>query len=263
MSNTNYITKSVLELIGDVSPNGYILDIDDSEIPVLLNKDFCTEYPQIRVSPFVDKYEIEYQKYIEKSYQKYRHWEGAVFQVDIFSKTIIEAHNIYDTLQERLYDFFNLETLIYEWSPQFELVEEYTYRNAAYAVSYHQDDLFKDIYSITIDDIKLKRVDEREDLYINSFYVNNHYLYVCTNKNIKNIKIKVLLQGRLFNDGHSYSDRGIHYYEVINQKNLSALEQNEVERISFDLGIIFSHKREREKLPKVNRIKYPKKHHVR
>lgn len=261
--NTNKITKSVLELIGNISPNGYSLDINDKEIPVLLNKDLCTEYPQIRVSPFVDKYELNYQKYIERSYQKYRHWEGAVFQVDIFDTTIINTQNIYDTLINRLYNFFNLETLIYEWTPQFELIDDYTYRNKAYAASHHKDTLFKDVYSVSINDFRFKRAKDKEDLSMNSFYVDEHYLYVCTDKKIQDIKIKVLLQGRLFDDGTSYSDRGIHYYEVINQKNLTTLEQNEVERISFDLGIIYSHVQEREELPKVNRIKYPKKHQVR
>lgn len=260
---TNQVTKSVLELLGDISPNGYSLNVQDQEIPVLLNKDMCTEYPQIRVSPFVDKYELDYQKYIEKSYQKYRHWEGAIFQVDIYDTTIIRTQNIYDVIMDRLYDFFNLETLIYEWTPQFELIDDYIYRNSAYAISYDSDTLFKDIYSITINDFKLKRVDCKEDLCMNSFFANKDYLYVYTDKNIHDIKIKVLLQGRLFHNGLSYSDNNIHYYEVMNQKNLSALEQNEVERISFDLGIIFSYKREREKLPKVNRVRYPKKHHVR
>ena len=88
-------------------------------------------------------------------------------------------------------------------------------------------------------------------------------MYINTDKNLYDIEIKVLLQGRLFNNGDSYSDRGIHYYEIIDEKNLSALEDNEVERISFDLGILYSHKREREKLPEVNRIKYPKQYHVR
>ena len=89
------------------------------------------------------------------------------------------------------------------------------------------------------------------------FYVDEDALYVCTEKNIKNIQIKVLLQGRLFQNGDAYSDRGLHYHELSDQRNLSALEDNDVERISFDLMVIFSYKREREQLPKVNRIRYP------
>ena len=77
-------------------------------------------------------------------------------------------------------------------------------------------------------------------------------------KRLKTLEMKVLLQGRLFKNGDSYSDRGIHYYELSNQRNLSALEDNEVERISFDMHILYSHRREREKLPKVKSVRFPK-----
>lgn len=255
---TNQITQSVLELIGDISPWGYHFLHDGKEIPVLLNKDITTSYPEIRVSPFIDRYDLDFQKFLEKSYSQYRHWQGGVFQVDIYSKNIIEAHNIYDKLTDRIYDFFNLETLVYSWNNQFEEIDTHTYKNVAYAIPLDKEQrLFKDIYSVTIDNIKFKRQFAYEDLEEDSFYVDEDALYICTKKNIKKIQIKVLLQGKLFQDGMAYSDRGLHYHELSEQRNLSALEANDVERISFDLMVIFSYKREREKLPKVNRIKYP------
>jgi hypothetical protein len=36
------------------------------------------------------------------------------------------------------------------------------------------------------------------------------------------------------------------------------LEDNEVERISFDMYILYSHRREREEIPKVKRVRFPK-----
>lgn len=262
MSQVNQIIKSIFEVIGDITDEGYSLFINDQNIPVLLNKDYSTDYPQIRVSPFVDKYEIDYQKYIERSYQKYRHWEGGIFQIDIYDKSIINAQKIYDTINDRLYDFFNLETLIYEWSPQFENIDPNLYRNAAYAIG-DNNSLFKDIYNIIINNNEIYRVSNIDELSNNTYYVDENFLYINTNENIMDIKIKVLLQGRLFTNGDSYSDRGLHHYAIVNLKNLSALEDNEVERISFDLEILYSYKREREALPQVNKIKYPKKHHVR
>lgn len=257
----NQITKSILEILGDKTENGYTFN----NVPVLLNKDFDTEYPEIRVSPFITHRDVEFQKYIDKeAYQKYRHWQTGTFQIDIYSKTIIEAHQILDALKERIYDFFNLETLIYEWNNQFEQIGDNYYRNQAYAISY--DDLkylFKDIYSISFNNFTLNRVFRKEDLTLNTFYADKDYLYLKTDQNLLDIKIKVLLQGRLFENGDSHSDRGIHYYEIIDEKNLSALEDNEVERISFDLGILYSHKREREKLPQVNKVKYPTRYQAR
>jgi len=258
MVKTNQITRAVLQLIGDGSTHGYYFNVNEHKIPVLLNKDVTTTYPEIRVSPFVDRYDLDFQKYLEKSYSQYRHWQGGVFQIDIYAKSIIEAHNIYDELANRIYDFFNLETLVYSWTPQFEEIDMHIYKNIAYGIPDNEDQrLFKDIYGVKIGNTKFQRKFAYEDLELDCFYVDEDALYVCTKKNLKKIQIKVLLQGRLFQNGDAYSDRGLHYHELSDQRNLSALEDNDVERISFDLMIIFSYKREREQLPKVNRIKYP------
>lgn len=248
---TNKITKSIFEILGDKTEVGYQFEY----VPILLNKDPTTQYPEIRVSPFIDKFDIMDQKYIEKSYQAYRHWEGGVFQIDIFTRNIIDAQNIYDKLIERIYDFFNLETLIYNWTPSFKEIEPYIYKNIDYALT---GDLFKDVYSVTLEKQKLSRVFNFDDLILDTFFIDEDALYVCTKKNLKTLEMKVLLQGRLFENGDSYSDRGIHYYELSNQRNLSSLEENEVERVSFDMHIIYSHRREREEIPKVKRVRFPK-----
>ena len=251
MSYTNKITKSVFEILGDKTDSGYSFNY----VPIFLNKDPTTQYPEIRVSPFIDKMDIMDQRYIEKSYQAYRHWEAGIFQIDIFTKNIIDAQNIYDELIERIYDFFNLETLIYNWTPSFKEIDSYIYKNIDYALT---GDLFKDVYSVVLEKQKLKRVFDYEELIIDSFYIDEEALYICTKKNLKTLELKVLLQGRLFDNGDSYSDRGIHYYELSNQTNLSSLEGNEVERISFDMYILYSHRREREEIPKVKRVRFPK-----
>lgn len=248
---TNKITKSIFEIIGDKTDTGYQFNY----IPVFLNKDPTTQYPEIRVSPFIDKFDVMDQKYIEKSYQAYRHWEGGVFQIDIFTTNIIDGQNIYDKLVERIYDFFNLETLIYNWTPSFKEIDTNIYKNIDYALT---GDLFKDIYSVVLEKEKLKRVHVFDDLVLDTFYADEDALYICTKKNLRTLELKVLLQGRLFENGDSYSDRGIHYYELSNQRNLSALEDNEVERISFDIYILYSHRREREEIPKVKRVRLPK-----
>jgi len=248
---TNNIVKSIFEIIGDKTPFGYEFQF----VPIFLNKDQTSVYPQIRIHPFIDRFDVMDQKYIEKSYQKYRHWEGGVFQIDIFTRSIIDGQNIYDNLIERIYDFFNLETLIYNWTPSFKEIDTNVYKNIDYALT---GDLFKDVYSVVLEGKKLKRIDILDDLTLDTFYIDEDALYICTKKNLKTLQMKVLIQGRLFENGDSYSDRGIHYYELSNQRNLSALEDNEVERISFDIYILYSHKREREEIPKVKRVRLPK-----
>ena len=250
MSFTNFVTKSVFEIIGDPVEYGYSFN----DVPVFLNKDFTTEYPEIVISPFIDKIDVQYQKNIERSYQNYRHWEGGVFQIDIYARDIIECQNIYDKLVERIFDFFNLETLIYNDNGEFEEIDTNIYKNPGYGIG----SIFKDIYEVIIENKKLKRVYTFEDLELDSYYVDEDALYLYTDKNLRTFKIKVLLQGRLFDNGDSYSDRGLHYYELSKQTNLSDLEHNEVERISFDMYILYSHKRTREPISKVKKVVYPK-----
>ena len=249
---TNKIVKSVLEIIGDKTPQGYEFNF----VPIFLNKDATSVYPQIRVQPFIDKFDVMDQKYIEKSWKAYRHWEGGVFQVDIFTRNVIDAQNIYDKLVERIYDFFNLETLVYNWTPHFKEIDNNIYKNIDYALT---GELFKDVYSVVLEKKKLKRVrDFKKIKEIDTYYIDEDALYIHTKKNLKTLEMKVLLQGQLFENGDSFSDRGIHYYELSNQRNLSALEANEVERVSFDIYILYSHRREREELPKVRSVRFPK-----
>ena len=250
MSFTNSVVKSILEIYGDITEEGYSFH----GIPVLLDKDPTTVYPEIRISPFVDKVDIDYQNNIEKLYRNYRHWEGGVFQIDIYGQDIIECQNIYDKLIERIYDFVDLETLVYSDNGEFEEIDTNIYKNYGYGIG----DLFKDIYEVKIDDKKLKRVYLFDDLELDTYYVDNDALYLCTKRNLKTFKVKVLLQGRLFENGDSYSDRGIHYYELSKQTNLSDLEHNEVDRISFDMYILYSHKREREPISRVKKVSIPK-----
>lgn len=252
MISTNYVTRAVCELLADKVSGGYSLNVDNQEIPLYLNQDKVTQYPQIRLSPFIEKGDTHYQKYIEQKYRAYRHWQYGVFQVDIYATKLTQAQNIYDEISKRLFDFFNLETVIYNWNPLFEQIDDCLYRNKSFALL--DDDFFKDIYGITIGNTILCKVRSRNDLKMNSFFPSDDYLYIKTDQNLKDIEIKVLMQGRLFSNGFSHSDNGIHAYHMAKQRNLSALSENEVERVSFDLEILFSKKINREELPIVNNV---------
>ena len=255
---TNKVTRAVFELIGDKVKGGYKLKAGDVEVPLFLNKDGTTVYPQIRISPFIDKGDIKYQRYIEEENRAYRHWKHGAFQIDIYTKNLALAQNIYDIIEARVYDFFNLQTIMFDYNNEFEEIAPNIYRTQSYALL--DDDLFKDIYGITVDDHIIKRVYNKENLNNETFFVNNEYLYVSTSYDIKKIHIKVLTQGRLFSNGFCASDNGIHDYRLNKERNLSSLEDNEVERISFDLEILFSNVLDREELPRVDhvKVKYPK-----
>ena len=253
---TNKVTKAVFELVGDKLEGGYSLFVDDVEIPVFLNKDELTKYPEIRVSPFIEKGDVRYQKHIDKMKEAYRHWQYGVFQIDIYSKNIIQAQNIYDVLTRRIYDFFNLETVIFNYNNEFEELDDDIYRTKAYALL--DDELFKDIYGVRIDNQIINRVFDINDLELETFFVNDQYFYIRTQNDIRHIDIKVLMQGRLFSNGFFFFFNGIHAYVLTKQRNLSSLATNNVERISFDLEILFSKRLNREELPRVNNIIFPK-----
>ena len=256
MSHTNKITKSILEMIGDPKDGGYYLD----DVPVYLNKDKTTSYPEIRVSPFIQKRDVDIERYIEPSYTKYRRYEAGTTQIDIYTRNVIEGQNIYDKLINRLYDFFNLETVIYNWNPNFQETENGIYKNIDYALT---GELFKDIYSVKIGKDTLKKVFNYEDIVDDSWYVDNEALYVKTNKQLKNLNIEVILQGQLFKNGDAYPDRGLHFHQIVDPKNLSALEDNDVERVSFDLFILYSHVKTRENIPDIKGIQFPVRDQVR
>jgi len=254
---TNQVTRAVFELLGNPTPTGYSLFIQNQEIPLFLNKDKVTKYPQIRVSPFIKKGDIRFQKYLSPTKDMYEHWQAGAFQIDIYTKDLILAQDIYDVLSKRIFDFFNLETLIYNYNHDFELIDDNLYVNHTYALL--DDDLFKDIYGIRIGEQIIQRVRIIDDLKMNSFYVDDESLYIKTDQDIRKIEIKVLLQGRLFSNGFAFSDNGLHDYNISKPRNLSSLEDNDVERISFDLELLFSKKINREKLPKINEIRVRQK----
>ena len=249
----NIVTKAVLELIGDPTQTGYCLFYQGQEIPILLNKDKTTQYPQIRVSPFISGQDMRYENLMSDMKNKYRSWEMGTFQIDIFCKDIILANDLYDVLKQRLYDFFHLETLLFDYNNDFTPIGDYTYHNITYALL--DDDMFKDVYGITVDGKIMNRVQIKDSLTMDSYYVDDKSLYIKTNNDLKKINIKMLLQGRLFSNGFAYSDYGLHDYRLSDPRNLSGLEDNEVERISFDLDILYSNKIQREKLPKINQVK--------
>ena len=156
MITTNKVTRAVLELLGDPTATGYSLYVSNTEIPIYLNKDKVTKYPEIRVSPFIQKGDNKYQKYIDKNSESYRHWQYGIFQVDIYSKKLSEAQDAYDIITRRVYDFFNLETVTYQFNDEFEQIDIDTYRTISYALL--DDGLFKDIYGIVIGDTIIQRV---------------------------------------------------------------------------------------------------------
>ena len=253
----NTIIKTMCEILGEHQPTGgYLFPYSQQPIPILLNKDKTTIYPEIRLSPFIQNNDMFTERYSEKTLRDYREWKSGKFQVDIFSQNLAEVNKIYLELRDRIYDFFNLEILVYSYNKYFEKQNDNLYKNISYALD---GELFLDIYHIEVCGNSLERVYSLEDLVDESFFVDDEALYVKTSQRLKTIKISVITQGRLFNDKTSPSNRGIAFHEIGSPRNLSDLESNEVERISFDIYILFAAKRTRDKLPNVDELRIKNK----
>lgn len=247
----NNLIRTMCEIIGEhQEQGGYMFPFSKKPIPILLNKDKTTIYPEIRLSPFIQNADAFTERYREKTLRDYREWKDIIFQIDIFSQSLAEVNDIYIELRNRIYDFFNLEVLVYSYNQHFVLIKNDVYKNVSYAIG----DLFTEIYHIEICNTPMTRVLSLEDLINDSFYVDSEALYIKTDKNLKTIKISVITQGKLLNDKTSPSNRGIAYHEIGDPRNLSSLEDNEVERISFDIYVLYAIERTRDKLPDVNKL---------
>ena len=84
------------EILGDhQEEGGYLFPYSQKPIPILLNKDKTTSYPEIRLSPFIQNNDFFTERYSEKTLRDYREWKSGRFQVDIFSPDLAEVNNIY------------------------------------------------------------------------------------------------------------------------------------------------------------------------
>lgn len=247
----NRLIKSVLEILGDHQKDG---GYKFYNIPIFLNKDETTQYPEIRVSPYIQNDNVYDLRWTNKTLNSYRTYKAAKFQIDIYSKNLAEANRIHSALESRIYDFSHLEVLTYNYNEYFEEQDGY-YKNISYGIG----ELFKDIHSIYIRKHKIHRVLKLEQLHDDSFYVDNEALYIKTKRNLKFIQIKVILQGKLFNNKDDLASRNIILIEKNESRNLSELEDNEVERVSFDLDILFTKTVKRDNIRPVDFVEYKSK----
>lgn len=249
----NKTIRTLLEVLGDPQEEGgYKLPLNGEEISVHLNKDHTTHYPEIVLSPFIIQKPLTLNRWTDHNLDEYICYRRGTCQVDILDKNLATVNKIFQAIKERLYDFFFLEQVIYSYNEYFEEIESDYYKN----ISYGLGELFKDIYYVNIESQPLTRVDSINDLVDDSYYVDNEALYVKTEKCLKTIEINVITQGRLLSNHDSLMNRGLIYYDVSEIRNLSALEDNEVERCSFDIEVTYAVRTDRDDIHDVDYVEY-------
>lgn len=240
MHDRNELIRLVRNIIGEEKEDGFYTSVSWNnniiEVPNFLFKDGPAEYPEIRISPFlVDRQKSHSIRVRRYDYDRKTKFYDTIFQVDIYATNIVLVNKIFDAVKRRIGLFYDIDTVFYGYDEAFQLIDEE--KNIYYSQKYNNKDF--DIISIQFCRQLIQRVYDKKQLMKNTYYIDKTGLYIRTDFPIKRIKINTVLNGLIFADGHTAHQKGIIKTKIRNVKNLSELENNDVERISFELGIFY------------------------
>lgn len=247
MKNDNELIYYMRQIIGDEKENGFFTPVlyndEIVNVPNFLFKDGPSEYPEIRISPFLSKKLKSHPIRVRGSNLDIkREFYDTVFQVDIYATNVVLANNIEHAINNRLDLFYDIDTIIYGYDKHFKIIDEE--KNIYYHNKYNDKD-FR-IIDVYIRNFYLKRVFDKDGLnQKNTYYIDETGLYINTMLNIKMIQINAVLNGLIFPDGETAHRKGIIKTRILSRRNLSDLENNDVERISMDIGIFYRLDRDR------------------
>lgn len=248
MKNKNEVIYTIREVLGDEEPNGFFLNIDDIKVPNYLYKDEQTQYPEIRISPFISGTKrLSFDYPICKLWKNIKTIFKSDFQIDIYSKSVPELNKIYQEVRNRINDFVNMDTIIYSYNDDFKKNDNY-YLNNIY------DNTYFHIGWITIENIILKPVPNIDELTNNSWFINHDGLYIQTDLDITTIQVMSIYNGRVLSNNDTLYNRGFYNIQITNVQELSELEDNEVERLMIEIAIIYGLDNERKNGPLIEHI---------
>lgn len=242
------IEKTFSEILGDISSTGYSLYVHDKEIPIFYDKSISIEYPEIRIQD-IDEKDIYFDRFANSDSSKSLCYTSRTFQVDLYSQDKIELKYMRKAIFDRIRDFFILEYMPFTYTSDFNYdnVNGY-YFNPIFSNS--DDNEYRYINKIEFKNNLIPKVDSLDDLVENSWYYDENGLYVKSSEyDIKDIIIVIALQGKLFSNGDLLKDRNIISYKITRKQIMSDLENNEVERFSFDIDILFNEEYDNGILP--------------
>lgn len=241
MKDRNELIYRIRQIIGDEEEDGFYTRVEYNgetiKVPNCLFKDGTAEYPEIRISPFLRdsqaSHSIRIRDYGKETKTKFY---NAMFQVDIYATNIVLANKIYSTVKHRIDFFYDIDTVLYGYDKSFQLID--SERNIWYTPKYNTKDFtiigvmfFRMLFQRARNKQQLKRKD--------TYFIDETGLYIHTDLPIKMIRINSIINGLVFPDGDTAHQKGIIKTRTMNKRQLSKLEENDVERISFELGIFY------------------------
>ena len=252
MTNGNQLIYTVRQILGDEHPNGFFLPINYQnkiiEVPNYIFKDSKAQYPEIRITPLVTDNQVSHQHKNCHNNNITKYYE-AIFQIDIYAKNIPQVNTIYEELTNRIDLFTNPDTIVYGFDNNFKPINNNPkiFKNDIYSSEY-----FK-LSTIYLNNHILKKARAINYMQPNTWYLdeNGLYIYPIHKSDLKTIQIISYINGLLFQNGDSLALRDIMRLSTFDKKMLSELEDNQVERISFTLRILYLKTNERQCGPKL------------
>ena len=244
MKTKNQLIRFVREIIGEEEPKGFFTHVRHNhkniKVPNYLFKDAPAEYPEIRISPFIKDVEETNQRRLVRMNRlgKLRHYT-ATFQIDIYATNIAMVNNIYDAVYNRIDLFNDYDMVRYGYNRSFKKIGH----NKFFTSLYNSQSF--NIVRILIDNMIIHKVRNKDLLRNNTYTINEDGLYVQTTLPIHKIRIYHIINGLKFSNGKIAYDEHIINMKISNKKMLSELEDNNVERITFDLNIFYNMLQER------------------
>lgn len=241
IKDKNELIYRIRQIIGDEKADGFYTSVQYNDqiidVPNFLFKDGPAKYPEIRISPFLADYTKSHPiRVTTNGCHVKRRFYDAIFQVDIYATNIVLANKIESAVRKRIDLFYDLDTLVYGYDKDFKLIDEeqMIYHHKGYNINTYK------IISVYFGNILFKRVNNKKELLTkNTYYIDETGLYINTNFNIKMVQINTVLNGLIFPDGETANKKGIIKTRILNRRSLSELEENNVERISFELKIFY------------------------
>lgn len=251
MKDKNELIYRIRQIIGDEKEDGFYTPVKYNDeiiqVPNFLFKDGPAEYPEIRISPFLSdrqkSHSIRVKGYGTNIKRKFYE---AIFQIDIYATNVVLINKITSAVKRRIDLSHDMDTVIYGYDKNFKLIDEeqMIYHHKGYNVNKIK------IINILFQNCPILRVFDKKELNKkNTYYIDETGLYINTNFNIKMVRINAVLNGLIFPDGETAWKKGIIRTRITNQRSLSELENNNVERVSFELRIFYMMDQKREPGP--------------
>ena len=238
MTTRNKLIYSVRSIIGEDETKGFFTPVKNNnkiiQVPNYLFKDAPAEYPEIRISPLISETEeITAQHIYCQNYFAKLHLYRSTFQIDIYATTIPLLNNIYEAVIERIDMFNDFDIVRYGYNKSFKEIDNNIYHTKIY--NSHKFNIFR----ILINNNLIERVDETDSLYNNTYIINEDGLTIRTTLPIQNIEIYHNINGLQFKNDQTQYHNHIMNTTTTNKRMLSELEENNVERITFNLNILY------------------------